>query len=243
MQTIRRRISRILLIATLLSLLPQASVSATPRPGAPAAPSSPQAAPLPLPADLSALDAPAAAPSAAPALNPDWDLEHFPMFNPVLAKPFAIATTGNMHTKAHTVRGPNNTLHAVFYRYAATGVTGGWYYATTSAIESGLPTPTSSSPAVLVVAAEEPSKVGIYARIAVDDAGGVHIIWLDNLDYDVLNYKACASQCTLASTWAAAATVPVLDTRPERCRMAHPSIVAWGSGANLRVVVAAQYLG
>jgi len=67
----------------------------------------------------------------------------------------------------------------------------------------------------------------------------VHIIWLDSVQYDYLYYQYCATACLSPTAWSAAPTI-VINTRTFNCRMAHLSIVAWGSGPTRQVVVAAE---
>ncbi len=177
MSTVRRRISLILLVVTLLSLLPRADAYATPRGGTTPLPTAvAQSAPLPTLTQLPPTDPPASAiptalDDASDPIDPAWDDEHYPLFNPVLAKPFVVGTYPGFHTRAHTVMGPGNTLHSVFYQYAQGTTVGGWYYTTSPHLKQGMLTATTPITAALVVAMSEPAINGIYARIAVDDGG------------------------------------------------------------------------
>nr|MBA3469637.1 hypothetical protein [Herpetosiphonaceae bacterium] len=145
MSAVRRRLSLVLLVVTLLSLLPRASASAVVSGDSRPLPAAyPQSAPLPTLTQLPTTDPPtrdqqSARMNAADPVDPTWDDEHFPMFNPVLAKPFVVGPTSEGgYTRARTVNGPNNSLHSVFYRTAIGAAPAGWYYTASPHIQNGL---------------------------------------------------------------------------------------------------------
>ena len=147
--------------------------------------------------------------------------------------------SGSSYLWPHVVSDKQGNLHAVYYD---------------TATEQIMYTASSSTEALgtrhIVIAPLEPMTKGRYPRIAVDDGGGVHVVWIktwehdpsDHPDIDEVHYASCLSSCLEGGplpVWIVAPD-PLLFHVPTQCDIVHPSIVAWGSGNNRTVAIAVE---
>ena len=155
-------------------------------------------------------------------------------FDPQGTQTFIQAATSR--SLSHVVADRRGAFHGVFYDSTSEML----MYTTSPAVEDG------TGAAVPISAAPLPAR-SKYPRIAVDDGGAVHVIWIENHpeangDRNWVRYAWCITRCTQAGSWQVQADSLPLDV-PLFCEIVHPSIVAWGFGANRRIAVAVEQHG
>lgn len=191
------------------------------------------------------LPTPNSIPSLAPAVSPideaALEQHHIPVAAPV--EPVANVawesetTTFNSPptwwSLPHVVLGPEENLHAVFVDTST--VEGGLYYTAGELSET--------VPRALVAEGLPTDRDGLYPRIAVDDGGGIHVLWFMIQGYNsaYLHYRYCPEACLNEDNWQESYLFPnqsVGGVCPDN--PSNPAIVAWGSGDTRQIVIAIQ---
>lgn len=89
---------------------------------------------------------------------------------------------------------------------------------------------------------------GQYARVAVDDGGGVHVVWVTDTATDpdsvwTVRYRVCERDCYDQRSWLSSAVrLRQFEAGSDGsiCPFFHPTLVVWGTGANRRVAIAVE---